>query len=115
MPRIFTVILFIFCINCLSSQQKEVVRSIFWKGDTLPHVWLEEVSVRQKNKNAGWFQRQHRRQTRLEYNVRKVYPYARIDAGKDNENEQNMTAYTREAERKKNRKKESFYQIKTQF
>ena len=65
MPRIFTVILFIFCINCLSAQQKEVVRSIFWKGDTLPHVWLEEVSVRQKNKNAGWFQRQHRRQTRL--------------------------------------------------
>ena len=55
MPRIFTVILFIFCINCLSAQQKEVVRSIFWKGDTLPHVWLEEVSVRQKNKNAGWF------------------------------------------------------------
>ena len=52
MPRIFTVILFIFCINCLSAQQKEVVRSIFWKGDTLPHVWLEEVSVRQKNKNA---------------------------------------------------------------
>ena len=48
MPRIFTVILFIFCINCLSAQQKEVVRSIFWKGDTLPHVWLEEVSVRQK-------------------------------------------------------------------
>ena len=54
MPRIFTVILFIFCINCLSAQQKEVVRSIFWKGDTLPHVWLEEVSVRQKNKNAGF-------------------------------------------------------------
>ena len=53
MPRIFTVILFIFCINCLSAQQKEVVRSIFWKGDTLPHVWLEEVSVRQKNKNGG--------------------------------------------------------------
>ena len=101
MPRIFTVILFIFCINCLSAQQKEVVRSIFWKGDTLPHVWLEEVSVRQKNKNAGWFQRQHRRQTRLEYNVRKVYPYARIAAGKVNEIEQKLSAVTREAARKK--------------
>ena len=101
MPRIFTVILFIFCINCLSAQQKEVVRSIFWKGDTLPHVWLEEVSVRQKNKNAGWFQRQHRRQTRLEYNVRKVYPYARIAAGKVNEIEQKLSAVTREADRKK--------------
>ena len=99
MPRIFTVILFIFCINCLSAQQKEVVRSIFWKGDTLPHVWLEEVSVRQKNKNAGWFQRQHRRQTRLEYNVRKVYPYARIAAGKVNEIEQKLSAVTREADR----------------
>ena len=101
MPRIFTVILFIFCINCLSAQQKEVVRSIFWKGDTLPHVWLEEVNVRQKNKNAGWFQRQHRRQTRLEYNVRKVYPYARIAAGKFKEIEQKLSAVTREPERKK--------------
>lgn len=55
MPRIFTVILFIFCINCLSAQQKEVVRSIFWKGDTLPHVWLEEVSVRQKIKMPAGF------------------------------------------------------------
>ena len=105
MPRIFTVILFIFCINCLSAQQKEVVRSIFWKGDTLPHVWLEEVSVRQKNKNAGWFQRQHRRQTRLEYNVRKVYPYARIAAGKVNEIEQKLSAVTREADRKRSSRK----------
>ena len=53
MPRIFTVILFIFCINCLSAQQKEVVRSIFWKGDTLPHVWLEEFSVSTGGK-PGW-------------------------------------------------------------
>ena len=113
MPRIFTVILFIFCINCLSAQQKEVVRSIFWKGDTLPHVWLEEVSVRQKNKNAGWFQRQHRRQTRLEYNVRKVYPYARIAAGKVNEIEQKLSAVTREADRKKIIKEEYNQLMKT--
>ena len=113
MPRIFTVILFIFSINCLSAQQKEVVRSIFWKGDTLPHVWLEEVSVRQKNKNAGWFQRQHRRQTRLEYNVRKVYPYARIAAGKVNEIEQKLSAVTREADRKKIIKEEYNQLMKT--
>lgn len=41
------------------------------------------------------------RQTRLEYNVRKVYPYARIAAGKVNEIEQKLSAVTREADRKK--------------
>ena len=55
MPRIFTVILFIFCINCLSAQQKEVVRSIFWKGDTLPHVgWKKSMSGRKIKMPAGF-------------------------------------------------------------
>ena len=59
------------------------------------------------------FQRQHRRQTRLEYNVRKVYPYARIAAGKVNEIEQKLSAVTREADRKKIIKEEYNQLMKT--
>lgn len=101
MPRIFVLILFIFCINNLTAQKKEVLRTIICQGDTIPHVWLEEVVVKRKGKSNNWIQRQYRRQTRLEYNVRKVYPYALLAADKVREIEQKLATVSRESDRKK--------------
>lgn len=101
MPRIFVLILFIFCINNLTAQKKEVLRTIICQRDTIPHVWLEEVVVKRKGKSNNWIQRQYRRQTRLEYNVRKVYPYALLAADKVREIEQKLATVSRESDRKK--------------
>ncbi|MFR7823448.1 MAG: DUF4294 domain-containing protein [Odoribacter splanchnicus] len=91
---------------------KEVVRSIFWKGDTLPHVWLEEVGVRQKNKMPAGFSVSTG--GKPGWNIMSgKYPYARIAAGKVNEIEQKLSAVTREADRKKIIKEEYNQLMKT--
>lgn len=66
--RIF-VVLFLGVVYAFSSYGQEA------ETDTLPHYFLKEVRVTAKN-------RKHSRQSRLEYNVRKVYPYACIAARK---------------------------------
>lgn len=102
MPRIFVAILFIFCIHSLNAQQhREILRSIIVNGDTIPHVWLQEVSVKGKVRNAGYYQRYQQKNQRLEYNVRRVYPYARIAANKINEIEKKLSKVTKESEKKK--------------
>lgn len=113
MTRIFTVILFLFCINSLSAQRREVVRSVIRAGDTIPQVWLEEVVVKGKSHRSGWYQRQYRRYSRLEYNVRKVYPYAQIAAAKVMEIENKLSGVSREAERKRIVKEEYTELMKT--
>lgn len=113
MTRIFIVILFLFCINSLSAQRREVVRSVIRAGDTIPQVWLEEVVVKGKNHRSGWYQRQYRRYSRLEYNVRKVYPYARIAAAKVMEIENKLSGVSRETERKRIVKEEYTELMKT--
>ena len=45
-------------------------------------MYLQEVKVKGKNLYKKKYIRSARRQTRLEYNVKKVYPYARIAAEK---------------------------------
>ena len=42
-----------------------------------------------KDTQPEWYDRYNRRNTRLEYNVRKVYPYALLAAAKINEIEEN--------------------------
>lgn len=53
------------------------------------------------------------RNIRLEYNVRKVYPYARIAATKVNEIEKKLAGVTKEAEKKKIIKEEYAQLMKT--
>lgn len=80
MVRIFFFILLsIFCLN-VSKAQQIVVPAAVVDGDTLPCLKLDEVKVYGKNLRKRQLKRYARRQSRLEYNVRKVYPYARIAA-----------------------------------
>lgn len=113
MPRIIIVILFLFYTISLHAQQREVVRSRIVKGDTIPYVLLDEVIVKSKIHNARWYKRYNQRNVRLEYNVRKVYPYARIAAAKVNEIEDKLTQITRESERRKVVKEEYAQLMKT--
>lgn len=113
MPRIIFVILFLFYTISLHAQQREVVRSRIVKGDTIPYVLLDEVIVKGKIHNARWYKRHNQRNIRLEYNVRKVYPYARIAAAKVNEIEDKLTKITKESERRKVVKEEYAQLMKT--
>lgn len=113
MPRIIFAILLFFYASNLFAQHSQIVRSIVRQGDTLPHVWLEEVIVKRKTHHTNWYKRQHNRNIRLEYNVRKVYPYARIAATKVNEIEKKLAGVTKEAEKKKIIKEEYAQLMKT--
>lgn len=101
MQRLFTLIVFIFYTGLLLAQEGNIVRSIVRQGDTIPQVWLEEVVVTGKSHSARWYKRHYQRYSRLEYNVRKVYPYACIAAAKINEIESRLSGITQEAERRK--------------
>lgn len=113
MPRLFVFIVFIFSSIALHAQRPEVVRSIVHQGDTIPQVWLEEVVVKGKIHSANWYKRQYRHSSRLEYNVRKVYPYARIAAVKIQEIENKLAKATKETERRKIIKQEYAELMKT--
>lgn len=113
MQRIIIGILLFFCVSYVFSQKKEVTRTIIIGNDTIAHVWLNEVIVKGKTRNANWYQRQYKRRTRLEYNVRKVYPYARIAAAKINEIEEKLALVKKESERKKIIKEEYAQLMKT--
>ncbi len=82
MVRIFFVILWVlFYANALKAQQIVVPATVV-HGDTLPHLNLEEVNVFGKKLNKRQYRRYTQKQERLEYNVRKVYPFAQIAARK---------------------------------
>lgn len=113
MRRIILAILFLFCAKILFAQHQQIVRSIVYQGDTIPQVWLNEVLVKDKGHSARRYARNYRRNVRLEYNVRKVYPYARIAAGKINEIEFRLSKAKNESERKKILKEEYSRLMKT--
>lgn len=113
MPRIFTAILLFFCVTTSLAQNQQLLRSIVRQGDTIPSVWLDEVIVIGKTHRSNWYKRQNRRNARLEYNVRKVYPFALIAAAKVNEIEQKLSRVKKEAERKKIIKEEYAQLMKT--
>lgn len=102
-----------FCVEPAFSQKTTVVRTIILGKDTIAHIWLDEVQVKAKTRNAKWYKRQSQRRARLEYNVRKVYPYARIAAAKVNEIERKLAQVKKESERKKIIKEEYAQLMKT--
>lgn len=113
MKRIFIAIVYIFCTNLLSAQQSQIVRAIVQENDTIPHIWLEEVFVKAKEYSTGRYKRTNQRLSRLEYNVRKVYPYAHIAASKINEIENKLSRVSRETDRKQIVKTEYAQLMKT--
>ena len=78
---ICSILLSLFYANALNAQEPLLPVAVS-EADTLPHVYLQEVKVKGKNLYKKKYIRSARRQTRLEYNVKKVYPYARIAAEK---------------------------------
>ncbi len=78
---ICSILLSLFYANALHAQEPLLPVAVS-EADTLPHVYLQEVKVKGKNLYKKKYIRSARRQTRLEYNVKKVYPYARIAAEK---------------------------------
>lgn len=114
MPRIIAFIVFIFCMYALKAQEQGVlVRAILYKGDTIPSLQLPEVVVKAKTRNPTYYRRYNQRMARLEYNVRKVYPYAQIAAAKINEIEKKLSKVSRESEKKKIIKEEYSSLMKT--
>lgn len=101
MTRIFTAILLLFCTLGSLAQQREVVRAVIYRGDTIPHMRLEEATAFGKGRPATRYRREERRNARLEYNVRKVYPYARLAAEKVLEIDRRIAQVQREADRRK--------------
>lgn len=114
MPRIIAFIVFIFCMYAPKAQEQGVlVRTMLYKGDTIPSLQLPEVVVKAKNRNPAYYRRYSQRMARLEYNVRKVYPYAQIAAAKINEIEKRLAKAGKESEKKKIIKEEYSSLMKT--
>ena len=82
-------------------------------NDTILHVWLPEVLVIGKKRYTHRYYRQQKRLTRLEYNIRKVYPYARTAALKINEIEKKLSNVKTETQRKEIVKEEYKELMKT--
>lgn len=114
MPRIIAFIVFIFCMYAPKAQEQGVlVRTMLYKGDTIPSLQLPEVVVKAKTRNPAYYRRHSQRMARLEYNVRKVYPYAQIAAAKINEIEKRLAKAGKESEKKKIIKEEYSSLMKT--
>lgn len=64
--------------------------------DTLPHFMLKEAHVYGRN-----LKRRRKRDARLEYNVRKAYPYARIAALKISEIDARVSAVSNRKDRRR--------------
>ncbi|MGL5683572.1 MAG: DUF4294 domain-containing protein [Marinifilaceae bacterium] len=77
------------------------------KQDTTYHLRLPEVTIKSTLKPSRKTERYQRRMDRLEYNVRKAYPYARLAAHKLNEINQRLNNLD------KNKNKEAF--LKEQY
>ena len=113
MVRIFFVILWVlFYANALKAQQIVVPATVV-HGDTLPHLNLEEVNVFGKKLNKRQYRRYTQRQERLEYNVRKVYPYAQIAARKIREIDTRISTVSGRKKRKQIIKEEYGEMMKT--
>ncbi len=106
MAKTFIILfLLLYAISGIA-QSKQLVNTILHHGDTIPHIYLETVNVYGKGRHATRYFKRQKRNLRLEYNVRKVYPYARIAARKVNEIEYRLSQITKESERRKILKEE---------
>lgn len=113
MTRIYITMLILFYAIVGIAQNKQVVNTIVRGGDTIPHVWLEQANVIAKGRHAARYFRREKRNLRLEYNVRKVYPYARLAASKVNEIEHKLAQVSKESERRRIIKEEYNQLMKT--
>ena len=105
MCKIFIISLLSLFINSFATAQS-VVPSVIMGRDTVPHVLLHEVDVVARLKNPRKYARQQQRNQSMGYNVRKVFPYAKIAAAKINEIENKLAQTDSEAKRKQIIKKE---------
>ena len=105
MCKIFIISLLSLFINSFATAQS-VVPSVIMGRDTVPHVLLHEVDVVARLKNPRKYARQQQRNQTMVYNVRNVFPYAKIAAAKINEIENKLAQTDSEAKRKQIIKKE---------
>ena len=112
MYKIIIVILLSLFINSFAEAQS-VLSSVIIGKDTLPHVTLNEVNVYAKRINHKKYARQQKRNHRLEYNVRKALPYAKIAAAKINEIETQLANVHSKREREQIIKEEYKQLMKT--
>ena len=69
---------------------KDSTKNIFTKytienGDTIPYFLLKEIIIKYPFKNKRQMRRYYKKMSRLEYYVKKVYPYALLASAKINE------------------------------
>ncbi|MDR1756512.1 MAG: DUF4294 domain-containing protein [Culturomica sp.] len=105
MQRTLLLLLSLLCTEILSAQQ-QIFPALIVGTDTIPVIRLEEVVIKAKGISARKYNRYTRQQARLEYNVRKVYPYARIAAGKIAEIETRLQSVPNKSRRNEVIKKE---------
>ncbi len=90
----------------------QTTRAVVYKGDTIPYIELNPIPFVApkffKNK------REKRRYTRLVYNIKKVYPYARLAGLKYRQYSEELSEIEGESERKK-MTKQIEQEIKDQF
>jgi hypothetical protein len=97
----------------LYAQEKRALPRVVYGNDTILHSWLPEVLVVGKRRFPTKYYRQQRRLARLEYNVRKVYPYARTAAMKISDIEKKLSNIKTKSDKKEILKKEYKQLMKT--
>lgn len=100
MLRIITIILLSLFWGNTSKAQEVVVPAIIVDGDTIPNILLPDIYVYGKFKSDNYYRRYDKRRARLEYNVRKAYPYAKIAAQKVREIEARIAKVHNKSDRK---------------
>jgi len=97
---------------CQKANEGKTTRAVVYEGDTIPYIELKAVPFIApkyfKNK------REKRRYTRLVYNIKKVYPYARLAGLKYRQYSEELSEIESESERKK-MTKQIEQEIKEQF
>ncbi|MFW5891924.1 MAG: DUF4294 domain-containing protein [Bacteroidota bacterium] len=112
---------FVFLLLFLSSAEESfsqktnggtTTRAVIYKGDTIPYIKLKAFAfVAPKHFKNN---REKRRYTRLVYNIKKVYPYARLAGLKYRQYSEQLAEIDSEYERKK-MTKQIENEIKEQF
>lgn len=101
MLRILKAILLLLFSTSLGNAQENIVPYRIVNEDTIYIVNLREIQVYGKKRNKAYYERYDRRRARLEYNVKKVYPYAKIAAEKIKEIDAKIAQTSGKKEQKK--------------
>lgn len=109
LPLLFFLVLYLAQDGYAQQQSGYLLRL---GNDSIPIIYLDEVVIRGKTHKKGYYEKYNQRRARLEYNVKKVYPYAKIAARKIKEIEIRIT-HAKSSERKDVIKKEYAEMMKT--